>query len=140
MSGAGVSGGGTSPPGGGAGRPGFIAFPPIEAYGDMGFRIAGARVEGSVLIVNGAAAPWSAAAIEDVSAETLAPVLAADPSPEFLLLGAGPSLRRPSEAARAELRAAGLRLEVMDTGAACRVYATLIGEGRHIAAALIAVP
>jgi uncharacterized protein len=38
---------------------------------------------------------------------------------------------------RAELKAAGLALEVVDTGSACRIYNVLLAEGRRVAAALI---
>ena len=34
---------------------------------------------------------------------------------------------------------AGIALEAMDTGAACRTYNVLLGEGRPVAAALMAV-
>ena len=44
------------------------------------------------------------------------------------------------EALRGLLRAAGIVLEPMDTGAACRTYNVLAAEGRRVAAALIAVP
>ncbi|MCB2082339.1 MAG: Mth938-like domain-containing protein, partial [Rickettsiales bacterium] len=37
------------------------------------------------------------------------------------------------------LRAAGLVVEVMDTGAACRTYNVLLAEERAVMAALIAV-
>jgi uncharacterized protein len=42
-------------------------------------------------------------------------------------------------ALRQELRAAGVVVAVMDTGAACRTYNVLLAEGRKVAAALIAV-
>ena len=38
---------------------------------------------------------------------------------------------------RAKLRAAGISLEPMDTGAACRTYNVLVSEDRRVAAALI---
>jgi uncharacterized protein len=38
---------------------------------------------------------------------------------------------------RSALRAAGIALEPMDTGAACRTYNVLVAEGREVAAALI---
>jgi uncharacterized protein len=38
---------------------------------------------------------------------------------------------------RTELRAAGIALEAMDTGAACRTYNVLVAEERRVAAALL---
>jgi uncharacterized protein len=58
---------------------------------------------------------------------------------EVLLLGTGtrhefvpPSLRR-------RLRDAGIVIDTMDTGAACRTYNVLVAEDRRVAAALIAL-
>lgn len=117
----------------------FIAFPPITAYGGGGFRIGGERHEGSVLIVNGEIFPWEPSQLTEITDIQLSPVIEADPRPELLLLGVGERLRHVPQALRAHVRASGVALEAMDTGAACRVYATLLSEGRHIAAGLIAV-
>jgi uncharacterized protein len=40
---------------------------------------------------------------------------------------------------RAALKAAGIALEPMDSGAACRTYNVLMAEGRLVAAALLPV-
>jgi uncharacterized protein len=40
---------------------------------------------------------------------------------------------------RASLRAKGIVIEPMDTGAACRTYNVLAAEGRKVAAALVVV-
>jgi uncharacterized protein len=40
---------------------------------------------------------------------------------------------------RGVLRNAGIAVEPMDTGAACRTFNVLVAEGRRVAAALIAV-
>lgn len=122
-----------------AARPGFVAFPALEAYGAGGFRIAGRRHEGSVLIVNGVVSPWTPRELDAIAPDDIAPVIAAEPKPEFLLLGVGESLRRPPAPVADRLREAGVGLEFMITSSACRVYATLIGEGRFIATALLAV-
>jgi len=44
-----------------------------------------------------------------------------------------------SELLKSRLREAGIRLELMQTGAAARTYNILVGENRKVAAALIAV-
>jgi uncharacterized protein len=38
---------------------------------------------------------------------------------------------------RAALKAGGVGVEAMDTGAACRTYNVLLGEDRRVAAALL---
>ena len=109
----------------------------IQSYGDGGFRISGRRWEGSVLVFASETIPWAALTAEDASLETLAPVLAA--KVELLLLGSGAQMAVMPRQLKAELKAAGIVLDVMDTGAACRTYNVLLSEDRSVAAALIAV-
>lgn len=63
----------------------------------------------------------------------------ADLECEVLLLGTGQRLRFPPAALLAPIAAAGIGIEVMDTGAACRTYNILMGEGRRVAAALMMI-
>jgi uncharacterized protein len=56
---------------------------------------------------------------------------------EILLLGTGDRLRFPHPSLTAPLRAAGIGVEVMDTGAACRTYNILLAEDRRVGAALM---
>ena len=60
--------------------------------------------------------------------------------PDLVLLGTGTRQRFPQPALTAPLRAAGIGVEVMDTGSACRTYNILVGEGRSVAAALLIEP
>lgn len=83
--------------------------------------------------------PWPVASAADLKPDDLAPVQARADSIDILLIGAGPVFGPEPEGLRAALKAVGIALEWMDTGAACRTYNVLIGEGRRVAAALIAV-
>jgi uncharacterized protein len=56
-----------------------------------------------------------------------------------LLLGTGRRLQPPPAGLRAALKQAGIALEPMDSGAACRTYNVLMAEGRLVAAALLPV-
>jgi uncharacterized protein len=58
---------------------------------------------------------------------------------EFVLLGVGPYPAPAPRAVREALQRAGMGLEVMDTAAAARTYNVIVGQGRRIAAALLAV-
>lgn len=109
----------------------------IKGYGDMGFTISGLRWEGSVLVFAERSLAWAPAALDEVTEASLAPV--AEARPELLLLGCGRSMAAISKPLRAWLRAGGIKLEVMDTGAACRTFNVLLAEDRSVAAALIAV-
>ncbi len=111
----------------------------IQAYGDGHFRISGVVHEGSVTVLPERTLAWPAAAMAGLTLESLKDVLAAEPRVELLLVGCG---REPAPIAaelRTALRARGIVVEVMDTGAACRTYNVLLAEGRRVAAALIAV-
>ncbi|MFA5529753.1 MAG: Mth938-like domain-containing protein [Thiohalomonadaceae bacterium] len=58
-------------------------------------------------------------------------------APEVVLVGTGTRLRLPSPPVLAPLVHLRAGFEVMDTGAACRTYNLLAGEGRRVAAALL---
>jgi uncharacterized protein len=114
--------------------------PTIDAYGGGGFRLSGARHEGSVLIVADEARAWPVADVAGLTVDSLAPVFAAGRGEvEFLLLGMGARNVQPSRAVRDALSQAGMGLEFMDTPAAARLYNVLTAEGRKLAAALIAL-
>lgn len=114
--------------------------PSIDAYGDGGFRLDGARHEGSLLIVADEARSWPVATLSDLTAASLQPVFdAGRAGVEFVLLGVGARNAQPPRALREALSAAGVGLEFMDTPAAARLYNILTSEGRRVAAALIAV-
>lgn len=111
----------------------------IERYGGAGFMIAGETFKGSVLVCAGHAIAWPITSLEAVTVETIAPILEADPSIELVLLGCGRRLTPPAASLRAALKARGVGLEPMDTGAACRTFNVLTAEDRRVAAALIAL-
>jgi uncharacterized protein len=111
----------------------------IEAYGGGGFVIAGARYAGSVIVFAERTLAWPPAVAADVTEETLAPLFATPSPAEILVVGCGAGFRPAPAPLRAAIRARGLALEWMDTGAACRTFNVLLAEGRACAAALIAV-
>ena len=111
----------------------------IQAYGDRRFRVSGAVHEGSLLVFPRRILAWKVTRPEDITYELLMPVVEADETVEVLLLGAGKEAFLLPNAVREPLRAKGIGVEVMDTGAACRTYNVLATEERFVAAALIAV-
>lgn len=112
---------------------------PIDAYGNGGFRFAEMSHRGSILCLPSGVYAWPPAKAADIDAIALAPVLAEKDRVGVLLLGTGARQELPSATLRRALMEAGIALEGMDTGAACRTYNVLLGEGRPVAAALIAV-
>ena len=111
----------------------------IDAYGDGGFRIVGKVWRGSVLLLPGEAVPWAVEDAAKITYKSLAPVRAAEPKVEILLIGCGARAVLVPAKLRERLRRDGITVDAMDTGAACRTFNVLAGEGRRVAAALIAV-
>jgi uncharacterized protein len=111
----------------------------IEAYGDGRFRITGQVWEGAVLVLPDRTIGWPIRNFDEVTLDGLMPVLAGEPVPEILLIGAGARGAFILPALRAAIRARGPVVDVMDTGAACRTYNVLLSEARRVAAALLPV-
>lgn len=113
----------------------------IESYGAGRFRVSGAVFEGSILVFPDRSVPWSAGTPDEITIDSLEEVARAgsEGQIEVLLLGCGPRMALVRGELRRSLRDAGVVIEPMDTGAACRTYNVLAAEGRKVAAALIAV-
>lgn len=113
---------------------------PIDAYGRGTFRMGGIVHRGSLLILPEGIFAWPVANADEVTPDSLAPVLDSALPLGFLLLGTGPAQIFPDQQLRGAFAAAGLGLDAMDSGAACRTYNILLAEQRVFAAALIALP
>ena len=115
----------------------------IQSYGDGGFRIAGADYAGSVLIEAEQTHLWPIIDAASITFFSLAPLTqkigAQSAGGVVLLLGTGSEPATVDKGLRLELRAMGIGLEVMGTGAACRTFNVLLAEDRAVVAALIAV-
>lgn len=110
--------------------------PVIRAIGASGFTV-GAESYAAVLLTPERAEAWDAPALDELKAEALAPLLALDPPPEFILIGTGAAMAFPPRPLVAALEERGIGVEAMDSRAAARAWALLRAEGRWIAAALM---
>jgi len=110
---------------------------PIEAYGNGGFRFAGMSHRGSILCLPSGIYAWEPATPLDEA--SLARPLAESGRIAMLILGTGRQLLLPAPRLQRAFAEAGVALEAMDTGAACRTYNVLLAERRPLGAALIAV-
>ena len=125
-------------------QPKYAGFLPgahkIEAYGQGGFRFGGMSHRGSLLALPSGVRAWSAVLPQDITIESLAPLLVEEKgSVEHLLVGTGSVLVPLDRALRQHLRAAGIVAEPMATDAAARTYSILLDEDRRVAAALLAI-
>jgi uncharacterized protein len=108
----------------------------IDSYGATGFRVSGAAYDGAILVFPDATEPWAVTSVADITVESLAPVIARG-AVQILLLGCGRRMQPVPATLRQALRAAGIVVDAMDTGAACRTYNILLAEDRRVAAALL---
>jgi uncharacterized protein len=108
----------------------------VERYGPSGFRVTGVIWRGPVLVFPDLTVPWTVGEASALSEESLQPVVEHG-GVQILLLGLGSRMSTIAGGLRAALRQAGISLEPMDTGAACRTYNLLLAEDRRVAAALI---
>ena len=112
---------------------------PIDGYGAKFFHFAGMSHAGSLLALPSGLRPWAPAAWSDVDAAALAPILAEAGAFELLFIGTGRDPAHLKEPLKQLLRDAGLRFELMPTGAAASTYNVLLEEGRPVGAALVAL-
>lgn len=103
----------------------------IQSYGAGSFRIGNAVYPHSVLVTPTTTTPWNGL----LDAEAIAASLG-EAACELLLIGTGARHEMIAPELRAGLKAHGIALDSMDTGAACRTFNVLLGEGRKVAAAL----
>jgi uncharacterized protein len=109
----------------------------IQSYGPGHFVIGQRDWRCPVLVTPTATTAWPVARAEDLAVDNLAELRAAAVPAELLVVGCGARAVFIAPAVRAALKAAGLALEVVDTGSACRLYNVLLAEDRRVAAALI---
>ena len=109
----------------------------IRSYGPGRFLISEREWHEPVLVTPATTVPWTVTAASDLSIASLAPLQALATPTELVVLGCGPRAVFIAPDVRAALKAAGMALEVVDTGSACRIYNVLLAEGRRVAAALI---
>lgn len=111
----------------------------IQSYGAGSFRIGNVMYDTHVLVLPGQTLAWSG----ELTIEALAPLFSTSPSRgelenvELLILGTGKRHEMIAPELRRALKERGVGFDTMDTGAACRTFNILLGEGRRVAAALL---
>jgi len=113
---------------------------PIDAYGNGGFRFAEMSHRGSLLCLPDGIWAWPVSDPAQIGEAALARVFDNAAAIDTLLIGTGAGVWLAPEPLRNALRAVRIVLDVMQTGPAIRTYNIMMGEGRRVAAALIAVP
>jgi uncharacterized protein len=109
----------------------------VRSYGPGRFLISEREWREPVLVTPTATVAVQIARAEDLTLERLSFLKTLPVPTELLVLGCGARAVFVPPDKRAVLKAAGLGLEVVDTGSACRIYNVLLAEGRRVAAVLI---
>lgn len=110
--------------------------PVVQAITAEGFSVDGG-IYPALLLTPERAEQWPAPSLDALTIDDLALLLRLEPSPEFLLLGTGPTLKFPPRALVRALDDRGIGIEAMDSRAAARTWGLLRAEERWIAAALM---
>jgi uncharacterized protein len=115
----------------------------IQSYGERRFTISDKGYQGSVVVRETSAEKWPVLDPAEIDLRALSDILDTAKDEErdcdIMLVGCGARFFTPPRGLSSGLRPKGVVVEWMDTGAACRTFNVLIGEGRRVVAALIAV-
>jgi uncharacterized protein len=120
-------------------RPHLPRRVPIEGYGKGGFRFEGMSHRGSLLCLPSGLWAWPVTQAAGIDEAAFAPVFAEAAEIGLFLLGVGQDRWVVPGALLDRFRALKINVEVARTGTAVSTYNILLGEGRRVAAGLIAV-
>jgi uncharacterized protein len=109
----------------------------IQSYDGGCFKISGKTHEGGVIVSPDKTREWDAEEMASLTAEDFQPLIDRADEIDVLLLGTGGQFEFIENKLKNQLSDAGLPVDVMDTGAACRTYNVLMAEGRRVVAALL---
>lgn len=105
----------------------------VEGFRGRGFRVGGVDYPAGVLATASGARAWGPDRPDALTQAHFTELATAG----LVIVGTGPTLRRPPQAALAALTERGVAVEFMDSRAAARTYNLLLAEGREVAAALL---
>lgn len=107
----------------------------LTGYGTGYLSVNGIRYEQPLVVTpDQAPVPWPVAEFDALDMAAFS--LLIETRPDIVVLGTGPAQRFAAATVFRPLIEAGIGLEMMSTPAACRTYNILMGEGRHVVAAM----
>ncbi len=104
---------------------------PITSFGDGGFRFGSHSHLGSLLVLPSGMRAWDDA--------DFAALIAEKAEIDFVLLGTGTDMKRPSRKVLELFASENLNVDFMSTSSAVHTYNVMHAEGRRLAAAFVAV-
>lgn len=109
----------------------------IQNYHNGGFRVSGKQYDTPIIVSVMETLVWDVDSFDGLTSASFSNLLGNKENIDVILLGCGNKIRFLSPDLKKELREAGVSIDVMDTGAACRTYNVLMAEGRRVVAALL---
>lgn len=110
----------------------------IQSYAGGVFKISGEVYQGGVIVREDSVESWGiSGSVRDFTLEDFQPLIDLSADVDVVLLGCGDRIEFLSAPMKTALKAKGLHVDVMDSGAACRTYNVLMAEGRRVVAALV---
>ncbi len=109
----------------------------IQKYSPDGFTVSAVVLPGAALVFAQESISWPVTAFDTLTVADFEPIIAQSGQIDLCLLGCGDRMAMVPADIREAVRAAGIGIEPMDTGAACRTFNVLLAEGRAVMAALI---
>jgi uncharacterized protein len=112
----------------------------IRSYSNGEVRVGDRVLHRSCIVTpDSVIADWRPSHVDDLTEADLGPLLAlaAGAKPQLVLLGTGATHRFAPAPIRGAFVKAGIALETMDLGAACRTFNVLVQEDRRVCAALL---
>jgi uncharacterized protein len=108
----------------------------VRSYSNGELRVGERVFRRSCILTPDAVVPdWRPTKVDEIEERDLEVLFAS--KPELVLLGTGDRQQFPSVQIRGAFVRAGIALEAMDLGAACRTFNVLVQEGRTVCAALL---
>jgi len=110
----------------------------IQSYAHAQFRVSGTKYQGAIIVLPDQCLPWSFSKdMAELALDDFKSLTQRKNEIDVILLGCGKNMKFLPMPLRTKLKAAGLNVDIMDTGAACRTYNVLMAEGRRVAAMLL---
>ncbi|MGN7438830.1 MAG: Mth938-like domain-containing protein [Alcanivorax sp.] len=112
----------------------------IQSYANGVFKVSNVTYEQPIIVTSEATTVWdinNETTVEELQLNDFKTLIDNADHIDVVLFGAGKTMAFLPKNLRLALKEAGLSVDVMDTGAACRTYNVLMAEGRHVACALL---
>lgn len=110
---------------------------PIASFGNGGFRFGSHSHLGSLLVLPSGMRAWDVGLT--LKKSDFALMISEKDIIDFVVLGTGAEMMRPSKDVLSHMVDAGLNVEFMSTSSAVHSYNVVLAEGRRVAAAFVAV-